>query len=377
MAYAPEVGAVVLFGGRLGTASSGLGDAYAFAGGAWTALPTAGSPPARWGAAAAPDGAGNVPVLVGGQGGSGALADAWALVVPPAVAVGALPASVEASAPVNLTVTPTGGMAPYALHVDFGDNQSATATSGGAPVTIEHAFSAEGPRTVTATRTDVLGLTASATATTTVAVGPTVAITASPPVGDVALPVRFNATASANGSIAWQFGDGSNGTGAATSHAYQTTGTFTVTAVFTDAGGAVATASLSLPVAPPMDLHLWVPPGGLSGAPVGVYANVTGGSCPCAYAWTFGDGASGSFPTPQHTYAAAGTFPVQVRVTDAAGATASAGETLEITAAPGPTPSGTATAPVPPWFWPAVAVLGAVGVVGAILLLRRGRRPPV
>jgi len=40
-----------------------------------------------------------------------------------------------------------------------------------------------------------------------------------------------------------------------------------------------------------------------------------------AYAWTFGDGGSGAGATPQHTYAAAGYFPVYLTVTDDDGLT--------------------------------------------------------
>src|SRR5205085_5122564 len=44
------------------------------------------------------------------------------------------------------------------------------------------------------------------------------------------------------------------------------------------------------------------------------------GNTPLTYAWTFGDGASGTGATPTHVYAATGTFTVTLVVTDSRGA---------------------------------------------------------
>src|SRR5207302_1413648 len=44
------------------------------------------------------------------------------------------------------------------------------------------------------------------------------------------------------------------------------------------------------------------------------------GNTPLTYAWTFGDGASGTGATPAHSYAAAGTYSVTLVVTDSRGA---------------------------------------------------------
>lgn len=49
-------------------------------------------------------------------------------------------------------------------------------------------------------------------------------------------------------------------------------------------------------------------------------SSVEGGSSPYTYAWTFGDGSTGSTAAnPSHLYTKAGTFPVQLTVTDSAG----------------------------------------------------------
>ena len=54
-----------------------------------------------------------------------------------------------------------------------------------------------------------------------------------------------------------------------------------------------------------------------------------------AWSWTFGDGATAAVRNPSRTYAAAGTYPVTLKVTDAAGATATV--TKNVTVAPGAT----------------------------------------
>jgi hypothetical protein len=68
-------------------------------------------------------------------------------------------------------------------------------------------------------------------------------------------------------------------------------------------------------------------------------ADVTGGSPPYAYAWTFGDGTSGTTNPITHPYAAAGTVTPLLTVTDSAGNTASTGTGCSFTVSAAPTPT--------------------------------------
>ncbi len=57
-----------------------------------------------------------------------------------------------------------------------------------------------------------------------------------------------------------------------------------------------------------------------------------------AYAWTFGDGSSGSGATVAHTYAAGGSYSVTLTVTDTTSQTGSSSQTVTVTAAGGSAP---------------------------------------
>jgi PKD domain len=65
------------------------------------------------------------------------------------------------------------------------------------------------------------------------------------------------------------------------------------------------------------------------------------GGAGLSYTWDFADGAHGGTKQVAHLYAAAGAYPVQLTIRDAAGATAT--KTQTVTVAAGPAPTGTAT----------------------------------
>ncbi len=120
-------------------------------------------------------------------------------------------------------------------------------------------------------------------------------------------------------SYAWSFGDGTTGTGVAPTHTYAASGTYSVSLVVTDNGGATSPAVVNQ-----------VPVTVTNQAPVAVF-NSTATNLSVAfdgstsadpdgtvasYAWTFGDGSTSTLAKPTHVYAAAGSYTVTLTVTD-------------------------------------------------------------
>lgn len=128
-------------------------------------------------------------------------------------------------------------------------------------------------------------------------------------------------------SWSWDFGDGTApGVGSNASHVYAASGTYTVTLTVTDDRGATATVShdveIDIPNTPPTALF--------NRSCEGLECTFDGSSSfdpdgeVVAWDWDFGDGNTGNGETAAHTYAEAGTFEVQLTVTDDEGATRSA-----------------------------------------------------
>lgn len=144
----------------------------------------------------------------------------------------------------------------------------------------------------------------------------------------------------------WDFGDGQSGTGVSPSHAYASSGSYTVTLTVTDNVGAVGRAAAAVFVSnhPPV-ANAGGPYTGSAGASVqmsGVNSSDPDGSV-AGYAWDFGDNTSGSGPTPSHTYTAEGTYNLTLTVTDDKGAVSAANVSVTI----GPPSQSTPGTPAP------------------------------
>jgi PKD repeat protein len=143
--------------------------------------------------------------------------------------------------------------------------------------------------------------------------------------------LTFNGSASRDpdGTIAmanWMFGDGTSAAGLTTTHAYAHAGTYTATLQVLDNKGALASDTATITVANRTPIaNAGADVSGSTTAAVNLYGG--GSSDPdgsiTTYAWTFGDGTSGSGMAIAHTYAAAGTYTATLRVTDDKGASAS------------------------------------------------------
>jgi PKD repeat protein len=118
-------------------------------------------------------------------------------------------------------------------------------------------------------------------------------------------------------SFAWNFGDGSVGTGASAQHTYESAGDYLVTLTVTDDRGGTATNSQQVSV-----VANQLPSASFTSSKtyLELAVDATASADPdgtiAGYAWDFGDGSTATGSTAQHTYSEAGTYTVKLTVTD-------------------------------------------------------------
>ena len=133
-------------------------------------------------------------------------------------------------------------------------------------------------------------------------------------------------------SYAWQFGDGTSGTGATPSHTYTRGDNYTATLTVTDNAGATGVVS--------MRVHANAPPSAsFTAACVGPTCSFDGTATSdsdgtiASYYWFFGDGETAAGLTATHTYVT-GTFTVSLYVVDNAGGIDIRHQTVTVVNAP-------------------------------------------
>ena len=159
---------------------------------------------------------------------------------------------------------------------------------------------------------------------------------ATPPSGGLATVFAFEVTAydpDGDGiSVTWDFGDGTTGSGSATSHQYTASGTYSVLARVADTRGGVTTETFDVTVgalsnsAPVAQFDITSADSG----PAPLTVNVDGSGSSDAdgdaltYEWNWGDGTTGTGVNAGHVYGAGGTYDITLKVTDTSGATSTA-----------------------------------------------------
>ncbi len=217
---------------------------------------------------------------------------------------------------------------------NFGD---ASPVVTGPSATVSHTYSVSGTYTATLTVVDNAGGSNSVSHDQVIAhvnTPPTAIFTQS----ITNLSATFDASGSSDpdgtiASYAWNFGDGTTGTGVNPSHSYATAGSYTVTLSVTDNGGATTSVSHSITATAPN-----IPPTAAFTSSVnglGVAFDATGSADAdgtiASYDWDFGDGTPhGTGVTPTHNYAATGSYTVILVVTDNVGASASATHSVSV-----------------------------------------------
>src|SRR5207249_1297472 len=213
---------------------------------------------------------------------------------------------------------------PFSSRWNFGDGSTGSGSS------VTHTYSSAGTYTVVLTVKDSGSPQQTATSQQSITVtNPPPALTASftynPSSPQVGQTVSFSGSASGGVSpysYSWSFGDGSTGTGSSVTHAYVSTGSFTVVLTVRDSGSPQQTTtsqqSITISSAPPAltASFTYSPSSPQAGQLVTFTASSSGGTAPYAYTWSFGDGSSGTGASATHTYNAAGTFNVVLTVND-------------------------------------------------------------
>lgn len=257
----------------------------------------------------------------------------------PPLAVHGGPYTGTAGSPVpfdgNASSDPDGSIVSYVW--DFGDGSTANG------VKVSHTYAAQGVYNVSLTVTDDSGAVDSANTTATIDAAnlPPVANPSGPYQGTVNEPLAFDGTGSTDpdGSIIsynWDYGDGSAGNGAASSHTYSAEGTYNVTLSVTDDGGLVSAATTTATIGAVVNLppvaNANGPYSGTVGSPVTF--DSTGSNDPdgtiVRYTWDFGDGSTATGGAPNHTYSLQGVYTVSLTVTDDNGAMDSSSTTATI-----------------------------------------------
>jgi PKD repeat protein len=223
-----------------------------------------------------------------------------------------------------------GDGAIVAYQWDFGDHS----VESGSSATVEHTYREAGTYDVRLTVVDdgQARATSDAKAVTATNAAPTANFTFT----CSKLSCSFDGSGSADGdgtinSYWWDFGDASPlGVGSMAEHTYANGGSYTVKLTVIDNGGLNATASRAVtveasgggttPNATPTARFTV----GCSALSCSFDASESADSDGTieSYSWDFGDGASGSGKSAQHTYAGPGSYTVKLTVTDDGGATA-------------------------------------------------------
>jgi len=121
----------------------------------------------------------------------------------------------------------------------------------------------------------------------------------------------------------WDFGDGTVGAGLTATHTYDRPGTYEVSFSASNEAGKASqslTVVATRPPKPPEIASISAAPDSVAvGTPV-QFSGTAAGSGALAYEWRFGDGTSGTGPSPTHTYETPGVHAVRLRVSNKAGA---------------------------------------------------------
>ncbi|REK08026.1 MAG: PKD domain-containing protein [Bacteroidetes bacterium] len=136
----------------------------------------------------------------------------------------------------------------------------------------------------------------------------------------------------------WNFGDNNTSNQQNPTHTYAANGTYNVTLIVTTATGCQDTIMQQVTVSTNVPNAVFSSPAVCNGTAMNFSDLSTGGQI-VAWSWNFGDPGSGANNTsnaqnPSHTFTGAGTFPVSLQVTNAAGCSTTVQQNVTVNANP-------------------------------------------
>lgn len=262
--------------------------------------------------------------------------------------IGGAPTAAFVSQTTDLTTQVNGstsvaaaGRTIVSYHWDFKDGSPEVSGA-----TAVHTYMEAGTFDVTLTVTDNRGVRSSHTVPITVTaphVPPTAAFTHTADSMSIAFS-SASSTVTDNATVAthaWDFGDGTTSSEANPTHRFSTVGSHQVTLVVTDSLGFASTASsASIEVTHEAPIAAFTEEHEFLTVAVDASATTASDDASLSYAWHWGDGTQDSEGvTAEHTFAAVGTYPVTLTVTDSLGGAHSVTREVVVSAHAAPVPS--------------------------------------
>ncbi|MDO6820657.1 PKD domain-containing protein [Zobellia sp. 1_MG-2023] len=199
---------------------------------------------------------------------------------------------------------------------------------------IEHTFDKAGSYEVTLVTKDEEGISASDVIMITVEeskgnTAPVAKLSASKTSGTLPLAVKFTGSGSTDDTgvtaYSWDFKDGNSSDKSDPSHTFESAGSYEVELTVTDAGGLKNKETVSITVESKENgAPVAKPSASKTSGTLPLTVNFTGSGSTddtgvTAYSWDFKDGNSSDKPDPSHTFDSAGSYEVELTVTDAEG----------------------------------------------------------
>jgi PKD repeat protein len=221
---------------------------------------------------------------------------------------------------------------------DFGDGTAAATTKNA-----QHTYAAANTYTVNLTVTDNDGAANGARTSVQVSAPANAPPTANFTSSCTDLACSFtDLSTDGDGTVVgfhWDFGDGLDTTTQNPTHAYASAGTYVVELAVTDDGGATNGVTQSVQVSTPANAP---PTANFTSSCTDLACSFTdlstdGDGTVVGFHWDFGDAAVAATRNPMHAYASAGTYVVELTVTDDSGATGNLPQQVTVTAGLTPT----------------------------------------